>query len=163
MPFFLVQHLAKWLLFPKLLQIFPYAEQLPLLCFSEQNLYFMMTSTFEFRSHDLECFQNLLNWSILEFCVKSRRISNGCFLVPSHACPSFRAESNVKSGSRIRHCLKGLSVILLTITSLISEFRKLENSHSLLSFFSSATKLSKYCPSVYTKKVCIAEFFRGEQ
>ena len=71
-------------------------------------------------------------------------------------------------------CLKWLSVIPITIISMISEFCKSENSHSLLLFFSSVGKLlskilycTKHCPSdclydknVYRRKVT---FFLGEQ
>ena len=53
MPFFSAQHLAKCPLFLQLLQILPYAGQLPLLCVLEQNLHFTMTSRFGFRSRDL--------------------------------------------------------------------------------------------------------------
>ena len=53
MLFFLVQRLAKWPLFPQLLQVLPYAGQLPLLCVPEPNLHFMMISGFGFRSRDI--------------------------------------------------------------------------------------------------------------
>ena len=98
------------------------------------------------------------------FCGKSRQSSNACFLVSSYACPSFRAEPYLKSNSRSRRCLKWLSVIQITIISLISEFCKSEKSHSLLSFFSSVTKLSKHCSSdclyeknLYRRKVTFFE------
>ena len=80
-----------------------------------------------------------------------------CFLVSSYACQSFRGKSNVKSGSWSRRCLQWSSVISITIISLVSKFFKFENLHSLLSFFSSVTKLSKHCPSDYLckKKNCI--------
>ena len=64
-------------------------------------------------------------------------------MVFSYACPSFRSGSNVKSGLWSRHCLKLLSVIPVMIISLKSEFWKLENSHSLLSFLSSVNKIIK--------------------
>ena len=106
-------------------------------------------------------FINLVDFRILcKVPSKFKRV----FLVSSYACPSFRAESSVKSGSRSRRSLKWLSVIPILI-SLISEFCKAENSHSLLSFFSSVTKLSKHCPSdclyeknLYRRKVT---FFEG--
>ena len=80
MPFSFVQHRAKSPLFPLLSYILPYAGQLLLLCLPEQNLHFMMTSGFGFWSRNLQCFRNLLIWIISEFCVKSWRSSNACFL-----------------------------------------------------------------------------------
>ena len=63
-----------------------------------------------------------------------------------------------------------MSVITITIISLISEFCKSENSHSLFSFFSSVTKLSKHCPSdclfeknLYRRKVTFVEGSNNQQ